>query len=579
MDRVLTVFLTIALLNGILLDGVPGQQESYPVPPEAIENDQTPQGKIDGPHEFRSTIFPGTVRQYWVYVPAQYDATKPPCLMVVQDGYNKAKGWRLPTVLDNMIHSGDVPVQLGVFVTPGVVPAVSDSAQPRYNRSFEYDAMGDRYARFLIEELLPEVARTYSFSDDPNDCCIAGSSSGAICAFTAAWERPDAFRRIFSTVGTYVGLRGGNEYPILVRKTEPKPLRIFMQDGSNDLDIYGGSWWNANQTMLSALQFAGYDVKHVWGEGGHNGRHGAAVIPEALRWLWRDYPKPVTNVEGKPRRTNLLIEGEDWQLVSSGHQFTDGPAVSRSGELFFTDIPNNRIHRVDNQSRVTVFSASSGASSGLVFGPDGKLYACEGKFKEVVRYNMISGRKEPFLRGIQGNDIVVLPDGSGYVTEPSAKKIWHFTAEGDTTVVDTGIEFPNGLITSPDQTALTVSDTRGRFCYSFRIKSDGTLTHRQQYGWLHVTDQLKSSADGMTVDTEGRTYVTTALGIQVLDQPGRVHFIIRKPKHAWLSNVVFGGANRDILYVTCGDSVYRRRIQTTGVDSWKKPVKPPKPRL
>ena len=578
MVRGFLVLFTITFVSAAVPDGVRGQQESYPVPPEAVVNDDTPHGRIDGPHEFRSTIFPGTVRQYWVYVPAQYDAAKPPCLMVVQDGYNKAKGWRLPTVLDNMIHDGDVPVQLGVFVTPGVVPAAGENAQARYNRSFEYDAMGNRYARFLLEELLPQVAKTYAFSDDPNDRCIAGSSSGAICAFTAAWERPDAFRRIFSTVGTYVGLRGGNEYPVLVRKTEPKPLRIFMQDGSNDLDIYGGNWWNANQTMLSALQFSGYDVKHVWGEGGHNGKHGAAVIPEALRWLWRDYPKPISNVEGKARRTNLLIEGEDWQLVSNGHRFTEGPAVSGAGEVFFTDIPNNRIHRIDSRDRVTVFAEDSGASNGLMFGPDGKLYSCEGKTGHVVRYTP-DGRKQIFLRNIKGNDIVVLPDGSGYVTEPSARKVWHFTQGGDATVVDTGIEFPNGVITSADQTALTVSDTRGRFCYSFRIKSDGTLTHRQQYGWLHVTDQLQSGADGMTVDTEGRTYVTTALGLQILDQPGRVHFIIRKPNNGWLSNVVFGGTDRDILYVTCGDSVYKRRILATGVHPWENPVKPPKPRL
>ncbi len=163
--------------------------EDYPTPPEAVEKDGVPKGKVDGPHEFRSRIFPGTVRQYWVYVPAQYDASKPACLMVVQDGLNKARGWRLPTVLDNMIHSGDVPPQLGIFVTPGIVPAANEQAEARYNRSFEYDAMGDRYARFLIDELLPEVAKTYNFSDDPNDRLIAGSSSGAICAFTAAWER------------------------------------------------------------------------------------------------------------------------------------------------------------------------------------------------------------------------------------------------------------------------------------------------------------------------------------------------------------------------------------------------------
>jgi sugar lactone lactonase YvrE/enterochelin esterase-like enzyme len=562
-------------------------EENYPTPPEAEEKSDVPKGTIDGPHEFRSSIFPGTVRQYWVYVPAQYDAEKPACLMVVQDGLGKARGWRLPTVLDNMIHSGEVPVQLGVFITPGVVPAANENSEARYNRSFEYDAMTDRYARFLTEELLPEVAKKYKFSDDPNDRCIAGSSSGAICAFTAAWHMPDQFRRVFSTVGTYVGLRGGNEYPILVRKTEPKPIRIFLQDGSNDLDIYGGSWWNANLTMLSALKFAGYDVAHKWGEGGHNGKHGAAIIPEALRWLWRDYPEPIAVGEAKTRRTDLLIDGEDWELVSSGHRFTEGPAVGPNGDIYFTDIPANRIHKVNAEGQVSVFAEDTGGANGLMFGPDGKLYACAGSAAQVVRYTL-DGDSEPqdsepskevFLDDVRGNDIVILHDGSGYVTEPGAKKVWHFTADGTKTEVDTGIEFPNGVVTSPDQTLLTVSDTRGRFTWSFQIQADGKLAYKQEYGWLHVTDHLQSGSDGMAVDTEGRTYVTTTLGVQVLDQPGRVHFIISKPKSAWLSNVVFGGPDRDTLYVTCGDSVYKRRVNAKGIDSTQEPQKPPRPRL
>src|SRR5690606_23198593 len=144
-----------------------------------------------------------------------------------------------------------------VFIEPGVVPAVTEGDQPRFNRSFEYDSMGDRYARFLLEEIVPEVKKKYNLSDDPNDRGIGGASSGAICAFNVAWERPDAFRRVLSTIGTYVGLRGANEFPVLVRKTEPKPIRVFLQDGNRDLNIYAGDWWVANQDMLSALQFAG----------------------------------------------------------------------------------------------------------------------------------------------------------------------------------------------------------------------------------------------------------------------------------------------------------------------------------
>lgn len=554
------------------------QEAEYPVPPEAQPTADIPRGKIHGPFTWKSQIFPGTVREYWVYEPAQYDASKPPALMVVQDGLGMAQGWRLPSILDTLIHRKEIPVQLGIFVGHGSVPAPNEQAQPRFNRSFEYDSLGDRYARFLIEELLPEVSKTWKFSDNPDDRCIAGASSGGICAFNAAWERPDAFRRVISTIGTYVALRGGDQFPGLVRKTENKPLRIFLQDGSGDLNIYAGSWWHANLSMLSALEYSGYDVKHVWGEGGHNAKHAAAIMPEALRWIWRDYPQPLRPGRAPERRVDLLIEGEEWKCVSSGHGFTEGPTVNDAGELFFTDIPNDRIHKVSVDGQASVFAENTGAANGLMFGADGQLYACRADDSQIVRYAP-DGTMQVVVSGIKGNDIVVLPDGSGYVTEPTEKKLWHFRPDGSKKEVDTGIEFPNGLITSPDQSLLTVSDTRGRFCWSFHIEADGTLSSRQEYGWLHMTDHGKTDADGLAVDTEGRIYVTTSLGVQVLDQLGRVNLIISRPEAKWLSNVTFGGPDRTTLYVTCGDKVWCRRIQATGVDPWKAAVKPPKPGL
>src|SRR5262245_34245434 len=215
-----------------------------------------------------SKIFPGTTRDFTVYVPSQYDGKTPACLWVNQDGVQ----FNAPKVFDQLIASKDMPVTIGVFVTPGVVPEANKDALPRYNRSFEYDGLGDAYARFLIDELLPAIeklktadGREIKLSKNPNDRAIAGSSSGAICAFTVAWERPDSFRRVFSCVGTYVGLRGGHAYPTLIRKYEPKPIRVFLEDGSNDLNIYGGDWWMANQAMERSLTFAGYEVNHAWG--------------------------------------------------------------------------------------------------------------------------------------------------------------------------------------------------------------------------------------------------------------------------------------------------------------------------
>lgn len=571
-------FLASILLVSFSATAFAQPQENYPPHPDSLPQKGVPKGEVKGPFDWKSKIFPGTERQFWIYVPAQYDPAKPACTMIVQDGLRKANGWKIPTVLDNLIHQGAVPVQIGIFISPGVVPAANPDAQPRFNRSFEYDGMGDRYARFLIEEILPEVKKSYNLSDDPNDACIAGSSSGGICAFTAAWERPDRFRRVFSAVGTFVGLRGGNEYPILIRKFENKPIRVYLQDGSHDNNIYGGDWWVSNQQILSALKFSGYDVAHVWGEGGHNGKHSTAILPDALRWLWRDYPEPIRPGHPPQRRTDLAIPGEDWQLVSDGHKFTEGPAVSETGEVYFTDIPNNRIHKVGLDGKVTVFAEDTGGANGLMFGGDGKLYACAGRAKQIVRYDT-GGKPETIVDGVTCNDLVILPE-FGYFTDPPMKKVWQFTFDGKKQVVDEGIEFPNGIICSPDHTLLTVNDTRGRFMYSYQIQPDGTLRFKQQYGHLHRPDGTgHSGADGMAVDTEGRIYVTTSLGLQVSDQLGRVHFIFRKPSSGWLSNVVFGGPDFDTLYVTCGGSVFKRKIKAKGVNPWQPAIKPPKPHL
>jgi enterochelin esterase-like enzyme len=273
-------------------------QEIYPVDSASVEHAGVPKGELIKCRFDRSIIFPGTARDYWIYVPAQYKPDRPACVYVNQDGIQ----WKAPTVFDNLISSGEMPVTIGVFVTPGRVVAGDTSvARDRFNRSFEYDGLGDAYVRFLLTEILPDVelhhtgdGRAIHLSQQGNDRAIGGSSSGAIAAFTAAWERPDAFSRVFSAIGTYVGLRGGERYPTLIRKTEPKAIRVFLQDGSNDLNIYGGDWWMANQTMERALTFAGYEVKHSYGEGGHNGAMGESVFADAMRWLWKGWPRAVT---------------------------------------------------------------------------------------------------------------------------------------------------------------------------------------------------------------------------------------------------------------------------------------------
>jgi len=556
--------------------------DDYTLGPDSQVQPGVPQGEVRGPFKWQSSIYPGTERDYWVYVPAQYAASKPACVMVFQDGGGYVRrdgGWRVPVVFDNLIQRKEMPVTIGIFVNPGVVPAPHAQAEARYNRSFEYDAMGDWYARFLLEEILPEVGKSYNLSRDPNDRAIAGSSSGAICAFNVAWERPDAFRRVFSAVGTFVGLRGANEFPVMVRKTEAKPIRVFLQDGTNDLNIYAGSWWVANQDMLSALTWAGYDVEHAWGDGGHNGKHGGAVLPQALRWLWRDYPKPIEagTVRGE-KRMSLLIPGENWQLVSEGHQFTEGPAVNDKGEVFFTDLRASKIFRIGLDGKVTLFASDTGGANGLTFGADGRLYACANGKRQVVAYDA-DGTLEVVIDQVNSNDCVAMQEG-GYFTDPEHRRVYYVNNDGEARIVDEGIAFPNGIALSPDRTLLYVADMRGRFVYSFQAQPDGSLRYKQEYFHLHIPyGKTDSGADGMTVDTEGHLYVATHMGVQVLDQPGRVNLIISKPQNAWLSNVAFGGPKLDELYATCGDKVFKRRLRATGVLSWQDPVKPPKPGL
>src|SRR5437016_6313160 len=303
-----------------------------------------------------SKIFPGTVRDYWVYVPKQYDSSQPACVYVNQDNIQ----FNAPAVFDQLIANKEMPVTIGVFVTHGRVKATSDQALDRFNRSYEYDGLGDNYVRFLLDELLPEVekkttadGRPIRLSKSGNDRAIGGSSSGAICAFTAAWERPDAFSRVFSSIGTYVGLRGGHVYPTLIRKFEPRPIRIFLQDGSNDLNIYGGDWWMANQSMERSFQFAGYEVEHVWGEGGHNGKQATAVFPDAIRWLWKDWPQPVKMGESQNAfLKDILVPGEAWQKAAKVSGFTEGTAVNGKGEVYFNDVPNSKTYKIGLDGKV-----------------------------------------------------------------------------------------------------------------------------------------------------------------------------------------------------------------------------------
>jgi enterochelin esterase-like enzyme len=271
--------------------------DDYQLGPDSMEHPGVPKGIVIQAQWNNSIVFPGTARNYRVYVPAQYDGKTPACVMVFQDGtaYADPKGlFRVPTVFDNLIHKGEMPVTIGIFVNSGTFPPAKKDEKPRSNRSFEYDTLSDQYARFLLEEILPEVGSRYLLTNDPEGRAVCGMSSGGICSWTVAWQRPDKFRKVLSHVGSFTNIRGGYVYPSQIREKPHKPIRIFLQDGSHDLDNSWGNWPLANQEMASALSFAHYDYKFVYGDGIHSGRHGGAILPDSLRWLWRDY-RPPTN--------------------------------------------------------------------------------------------------------------------------------------------------------------------------------------------------------------------------------------------------------------------------------------------
>ena len=563
------------------------QEENYPTPPEALRQDGVPQGKLIKGKFSNSKIFPGTERDYAVYIPAQYDGKNPAALMVFQDGMgycNDNGGARAHVVFDNLISSMEMPVTIGVFINPGVTPPLNpDQSEARYNRSYEYDGMGDNYARFLIQEILPFIEKTHDvkLTNDPNLRGICGASSGAIAAFTVAWERPDSFRRVYSMIGTFVGLRGGDDYPELIRRTEPKPLRVFLQDGENDNNIYAGDWWMANQAMLRALQWSGYEVEHKWGRGQHNGKHGSSIFPEAMRWLWKTETVTTHPENSQSKFNQYLIPGEDWEVVSEGHQWAEGMLSLPDGTLFFTDVPAGELYKISPDGKKELVDGDTGNANGIALGPDGLIYGAASGASEIRTWNPATGEKKTISEGTKSNDIVVTNSGHVYYTDPSAGKIWHLApGTHQRSEADPNFREPNGIALSADHSLLYVADFKGRFIYSYQIQPDGSLKHKQPYFYAQLPVNGPAHLDGMTSLITGELLSATELGIQISDQPGRVQIVLSRPNISDKRTcyVTFGGKDRKTLYVATPGAIYKRLTKMQGADPMS-PNKPPKPGL
>jgi len=309
------VVVTGWLLAGAAAVATRGQEAQQPAPnpdayyqlgPDSLPKDGVPKGEVKGPFTLPSEAYPGTQHTYWVYVPAQYDPAVPASLMVLNDGQafkNMDGDVRTPNVLDNLIFRREIPVMLAVFINPGRRPDQPEPTPQEWgdrttNRPTEYNSLDDKYARVIVDELMPVLYKDYNISKDPERHGIGGASSGAIAGFTVAWERPDHFRKVLSIVGSFTNLRGGHAYSDLVAKNERKPIRIFLQDGRNDNRGTGRDgkydetrdWFLQNVKLAKALTDKGYDLNYTWGIGRHGQKQGGAIFPEMMRWLWRDQP-------------------------------------------------------------------------------------------------------------------------------------------------------------------------------------------------------------------------------------------------------------------------------------------------
>lgn len=326
--------LRVGSLAGLVLAGLCAvavaapTDDHYRLGPDSQVQPGVPQGKVTDWTQLPSEAYPGTLHDYCVYVPAQYDPAVPAALMIFQDGQawlRPTGDYRVPVVFDNLIHRREIPVTIAVFINPGRKPdqpvaSASDWGDRSSNRPQEYNALDDKYARVIVDELLPVLKKSYRISDRPEDRGIGGASSGAIAAFTVAWHRPDQFHKVLSTIGSFVNLRGGHVYPDLIRQADRKPIRIFLQDGAGDNRGVRGTgdaatynperdWFAQNLRMVAALTEKGYDVNYVWGIGTHSNKHGGAILPEMLRWLWRDHPRPPDDPRDATHRGYLVPPG------------------------------------------------------------------------------------------------------------------------------------------------------------------------------------------------------------------------------------------------------------------------------
>jgi enterochelin esterase-like enzyme/sugar lactone lactonase YvrE len=574
---------------------------TYTQGPDSQPHPDTPKGTVTPYVLPPGKFYPGTPHNYQVYVPAQYDASKPTPFMIFLDGRGSANvngnGVKAPVVFDNLISKKEIPPMIGIFIDPGILPAVDPAAQRRYERIFEYDSINGRFGQFLIDELIPEVAKKYNLSKNPDDHAIQGTSTGAVGAFMAAWTHPDHFHRVMSFIGTFVAMKGADTMLAIVRKSEPKPIRIIMQDGRNDHILpdhpfgtfFAGSWPINNQVLYENLRFAGYDVKYELGESGHDGRQTSVIFPDMMRWLWRDYGKPITahlpagyGKKGWDPRAQVFATislDKPWQQVGATYKSAVSPAPDQEGNVYFADPASNVIYKSDADGKVTVFKNNTAGAKALHVGADGRLYASQPAQKRVVSWGP-SGDEKVVARNVTADDLAPTAKGAVYFVDSARKTVGLIDKAGKSRVVFEGTDMllPATLTLSPDQAMLAVGDARNKFSWSLQIAADGSLINGEPFYRVDVPDISPwSGVAGITMDSEGQVYFATALGIQLCEANGRAAAILSKPEPGTLTGIAFGGKDLNWIYATEGGKLFRRPSLRKGIAAWvvSKPPNPP----
>ncbi len=593
-------YVTLALVSLVMALPVPGMlstamgAEPVPAAPKAVRGlpseQGVPRGRIFSFQMNHSKIYPGTTRKITVYVPAEYNARKPACVMVELDALILNLKRYDPIsyrTFDNLIYKKQMPVTIAIGVSPGAVASIGPPGNnPRFNRSCEGDSMNGNFGRFLIDEVLPAVEKHRTpgglpirLTNNPNDRAICGESTGAIGAFTVAWHHPNAFRRVFSIVGTYVDMRGGERYPTLIRKTMPKPLRVFITDNNHDVQGSVGDWWLANHRMYQALKYSGYAVRRFWGVGGHSATPADTILPHVLRWLWKDWKKPIQ--AGSSQNwvlQSVLAPHPVWRVVASGFSSSGSMAVDPKGHVFLAEAKNGDIYRLHDHAAATVFAQGLPPEKiGIAFGPKGHLYAVESQTGRVVVFNS-HGVARTIAHGIDASQLVINHTDDMYAagsrgTGRHSGTIWRIQPDGQATVVAGGLRRLTGLAFTPDGHWLCAAWLHNHFGYSFQVLPNGTLRYGQNFYYFERPYTSSGSRTGeLCMDRQGWLYAATVMGVEILDRNGRTQGIVPVPGETAVTAVTFGGQSFHTLYALSRGKIYAMTMKNQGAPCWLPPI-------